>query len=240
MKYIMTQSQARYIQEHYFFLQLLGLNSKVPFDPNVRDTLVARGVIDDSQGHDELHPAFRALFSNWEHMRYSVVRLDLNREKRFLCLLTNRISTIFFDREEEEIRLDLIDFSEQKLDQLFAAMAALSPVANVERPFTISMGVEDYKLFINANTEEDFLDWQKRLGIPASLLQAYREAILREEDTRLLLVEDHVDDVGYMMKISPAEDGIFALKHVTYGSGEERFVLICGNDTYLVDSIYQF
>ena len=240
MKYVMTQSQARYIQEHYYFLHLLGLNKNVPFHPQVRDELLNRGVIEDNQGRDELHPAFRALFSNWERMRYSVVRVDLNREKRFLCLLTNRISTIFFDREENEIRMDLIDFSEQKMDRFFAAMAELSPTANVERPFTISMQVDDYRRFINASNEEEFLFWQKRLGIAATLLKAYHQAILREEDTRLLLVEDHVDDVGYLMKISPAEDGIFALKHVTYAGGEERFVLIFGNDTYLIDSIYQF
>lgn len=240
MKYVMTQSQARYIQEQYAFWQLLGLNKNVPSDPQVRNELLQRGVIEDNRGRDELHPAFRALFSNWARMRYSVARVDLNREKRFQCLLTNRISTIFFDREEEEIRLDLIDFSEQKMDRFFAVMADISPVADVERPFTVSMQMDDYRLFINAKNEEDFLFWQKRLGIAASLLKAYHQAILRQEDTRLLLVEDHIDDVGYLMKISPAEEGIFALKHVTYGSGKERFVLVFGNDTYLIDSIYQF
>lgn len=240
MKYIMTQSQARYIQEKYYFMQLLGLNSKVPVDPQVRDELLARGVIEEKQGHDELHPAFRALFGNWERMRYSVVRVDINRDKRFLALLTNRINTIFFDREEEEIRIDLVDFKEQRMDQFFAAMAEIAPCNQVDRPFTISLQVEDYRLFINAKTEEDFLHWQKRFGISASVLKAWHQAVLREENTRLLLVEDHIDDVGYMMKISPAEEGIFALKHVTYATEEERFVLIFGNDTYLIDSIYQF
>lgn len=240
MKYIMTQSQARYIQERFYFWQLLGLNKKVPVRPENREELLAKGAIYENNGHDELHPAFRALFSRWEDMRYSVARVDLNRDKRFQCLLTNRISTIFFDREEDEIRLDLIDFSVQKMDRFFGVMADLSPCAKVERPFTISMDLDDYKQFIRGENEEDFATWQKRLGIPASVLNAYREAILRKEDGRLLLVEDHVDDVGYMMKISPSEEGYYALKHVTYGTGEERIVLIYGNDTYLIDSIYQF
>ena len=240
MKYTMTQSQARYIQDQYYFLYLLGLNKKVAVRPDVRDELLERGVIYDSKGYDELHPAFRALFSCWEKMRYSVVRADLNRDVRFQCLLTNRSNTIFFDREDEQIRMDLIDFSVQKMDKLFAVMADLSPCGNVERPFTIALSMEDYAQLINAKTEEALLSWQKRLGIPASLLKAYLQAILREEDARLLLVEDHVEEVGYLMKISPTEEGIFALKHVTYASGEEKVVLIYGNDTYLVDSIYQF
>lgn len=240
MKYVMTQSQARYIQEQYGFLFLLGLNNKISVRPEVRDELVQRGVIYDNHGYDELHPAFRALFSCWDKMRYSVVRADLNRDVRFQCLLTNRSSTIFFDREEEQIRMDLIDFSEQKLDKLFAVMAELAPCGRVERPFTISLSMEDYARFINAKTQEEFLFWQKRLGIPASLLQAYLQAVLRKEDTRLLLVEDHIGDVGYLMKLAPTADGIFALKHVTYGTGEEKAVLVYGSDSYLVDSIYQF
>ena len=126
MKYIITQSQARYIQEHYGFLQLLGLNTNVPVRHKVRDELLEKGAIYDNQGHDELHPAIRALFSCWERMRYSVARVDLNRDTRFQCLLTNRRNTMFFDRQEEEIHVDLIDFSEEKLDQLFAVLAELS------------------------------------------------------------------------------------------------------------------
>lgn len=240
MKYIITQSQARYIQEHYGFLQLLGLNTNVPARHKVRDELLEKGAIYDNQGYDELHPAIRALFSCWERMRYSVARVDLNRDTRFQCLLTNRRNTMFFDRQEEEIHVDLIDFSEEKLDQLFAVLAELSPCAQTERPFTIGLNMDNYRLFMQAAGDEDFLFWQRRLGISAQLLKAYHRAILREEDIRLLLVEDHVEDVGYMMKISPAEEGIFALKHVTYDSGEERAVLIFGNDAYLIDSIYQF
>lgn len=240
MKYIMTQNQARYIQEHYHFQQLLGLNQKVRVRSKVRSELLEKGVIYDNQGYDELHPAFRALFSRWENMRYSVARADLNRDTRFQCLLTNRISTIFFDREDEEIRIDLLDFSEQMMDQFFAVMAELTPCAQVERPFTIGMQMEDYRLFINAKEEEDYIHWQKRLGIPAALLKTYQQAILREEDGRLLLVEDHLEEVGYMMKISPTEEGFYALKHVTYENGDERVVLIFGNDTYLINSIYQF
>lgn len=240
MKYVMTQSQARYIQEHYIFLRLLGLNEKAAAGPKAREELLEKGVIYDNNGHDELHPAFRALFSRWEAMRYSVARVDLNRDKRFQCLLTNRISTIFFDREEEEIRLDLTDFSEQKMDRLLAVMADITPGAKVERPFTIAVQMADYRLFMGAENEEDFLFWQKRLGIPAPLLQAYHQAIRRQEDSRVLLVEDHLDDIGYMMKISPTEEGIFALKHVTYAGGEERVVFIFGDDSYLIDNIYLF
>lgn len=236
----MTQSQARYIQEHFYFWQLLGLNKKISPRPENREELLTKGAIYDNHGHDELHPAFRVLFSRWEDMRYSVARVDLNRDTRFQCLLTNRISTIFFDREDEEIRLDLIDFSVQKMDRFFGVMAELSPCEKVERPFTISMDMENYRQFINGKNEEDFDVWQKRLGIPAAMLNAFRQAIIRKENGRLLLVEDHVDDVGYLMKISPSEEGYYALKHVTHGNGDERIVLLFGNDTYLIDSIYQF
>ena len=240
MKYVMTQSQARYIQEQYGFLFLLGLNNKISPEPETRDQLLQRGVIYDNHGYDELHPAFRALFSCWDKMRYSVVRADLNRDTRFQCLLTNRSSTIFFDREGEQIRMDLIDFSEEKLDKFFAAVAELTPCGPVERPFTVTLSMEDYPRFINAATEEELLSWQKRLGLPASLLRTYLQAVLRQEDTRLLLVEDHISDVGYLMKLAPTDQGIFALKHVTYGTGEEKVVLVYGSDSYLIDSIYQF
>ena len=83
------------------------------------------------------------------------------------------------------------------------------------------------------------LEWQNKTGINQNLILRYKEAISKNENCRLLLVEDHVDDAGFLAKIVVEDDGIFVLKHVTKKAGE-KMVMLKGNADYVTYSIFNF
>ena len=240
MRFLLTESEALYIKDRYKFSQLLGLNSNQDIKEGTEEALKDKGIIYLNNDYWELSYAYRLLFSQWEKMQYSLVRPDINTNIRLQCLLCNNTATIFFDRNKDNLCIDMIDFSVEKLEQLFCALAELPTDSKSKQRFNISMSVEEYEEFISSCSTEEFYRWQKKLGIASDLLEEYVHTMNSQIDSQLLMVEDHLNDVGYMAKFIVTDKSIFAVKHVTYSDENEKIVMLLGDTQYIVDSIYNF
>ena len=171
MRYILTESEALLIKQKFGFGQLLGLNVNQIIRPGTEKELLERGVISFYNGKEELSNVYRALFSHWTKMRYSIVRPELNDDAHLQCVLTNDRVSIFFVRNEDKITMDLFDFSEEKFDKVIVAFADMIQTDSKMPGFNIGMSREEYDQFIKCNKSTDFIAWSKKLGINADLLE---------------------------------------------------------------------
>ncbi len=239
MRFVLSESEALWIEKKFGFSKLLGLNAHKLIKFGTEKAVIQRGISYLNNGRLELSTEYRVLFSAWEKMRYTIVRPDLNTRKRLQCILSNEKKTMFFSRDLETITIDLIDFSETALDRMIQGYAELHLAGDARDQFNINMTTDEYDEFINCREYAEFLNWQRVLGIDATVLSRYVDALNAEDNTQMLLVEDHEMCVGYMAKIVNRPDGIYAVKHVTRGE-EEKMVLLLGDVQYVTDSIYNF
>lgn len=239
MRYLLTESEALFIKQRFKFGQLLGLNINRHIKKGIDKTLYDKGVIYLYNDKEELRSEYRALFSQWEKMRYSVVRPELDDTDHLQCLLTDGRVAIFFVRKKDAITIDLVDFSEEKFDKMIVSFAELSDVHTTNAMFNLSMSLDEYESFISGKDEADFDRWNITTGIDASMLKKYVKTIKTKGEAQMLLVEDHAADCGYMAKIVNATDGIYGVKHVTHGN-VQKMVLLYGNAQFVTDSIYNF
>lgn len=239
MRYLFTESEALFIKQRFKFGQLLGLNVNQRIKKGTDKTLCDKGVIYLYNDKEELRTEYRALFSRWEKMRYSIVRPELNDTDHLQCLLTDGRVAMFFVRKKDAITIDLVDFSEEKFDKMIMSFAELSDVDTTNSMFNLSMSLDEYESFISVKARADFDRWNTITGIDASMLEKYVKNINTKGEAQMLLVEDHVADCGYMAKIVNATDGIYGVKHVTHGN-VQKMVLFYGNAQFVTDSIYNF
>ena len=239
MRYLLTESEALLIKKKFNFGKLLGLNEKQSVKPGTERRLKTNGVIYQYNDKEELRVEYRALFSNWEKMQYSIVRPELNDREHLQCLLSNERVSIFFARKKDVITIDLFDFSEEKFDKLIVAFSEMDAVDAKYSMFNLNMSLDEYEEFINCSSPDEFNKWRKTTGIDASLLEKYTHHINTKEESQMLLVEDHINDCGYMAKIVNTVDGIYAVKHVTHRDNQ-KMVLLYGNTQFVTDSIYNF
>ncbi len=238
MRFVMTESEALWIKQKYNFGQLLGLNVKQRIKFGTEKALREKGVIYPFAGHDELKVEYRALFSYWSKMRYSIARPELNTKDHFQCLLSNEEIIIFFVREKDQITIDLFDFSVERFEKMVKAFAEMDEQISADKKFNITISVEDYEAFMESKNTENYAVWQRKWGIETAVLEKYAQTIMSPQE-QLLLVEDHVGEVGYLAKIVNAADGIYGFKHVTRGDNQ-KIVLLLGDAQFVMDSIYNF
>lgn len=239
MRYILTESEALLIWKKFNFRQVLGLNVNQRIKFGTEKALYKKGIIYSNNDKEELNAEYRALFSNWERMRYSVVRPELDDRDHLQCLLSNERVSMFFSRKKSDITIDVLDFSKEKFDQILVAFAEMEDVNVTETMFNLSLTTEEYKAFIVSETDEEFSGWEKKLGLSAEVLKKYVVNINTKEEAQMLLVEDHVGDSGYMAKVVNTPNGIFMVKHVTRQE-EQKMVLVYGSTKYVTDCIYNF
>lgn len=239
MKYLLTESEALLIKQKFNFGRLLGLNEKQRIKFGTEKGLHKKGIIYPNNDKEELSSEYRALFSNWEKMRYSIVRPELNDKNHLQCILSNERVSIFFARKKDIITIDLIDFSEVKFDKMIMSFAELSEVDATDSMFNLGMSLDEYEQFICCKTQDDFYSWKKSTGIEVRMLEKYVNNINTKGEAQMLLVEDHVADCGYMAKIVNATDGIYAVKHITHGE-DQKMVLLYGSAQFVTNCIYNF
>ena len=239
MRYILTESEALLIKQKFNFGRLLGLNEKQRIKFGTEKGLHKKGIIYSNNDKEELSIEHRALFSSWEKMRYSIVRPELNDKNHLQCILSNERITIFFARKKDIVSIELIDFSEEKFDEMIISFAELSDVAVADSMFNFGMSLDEYEQFICCKTQDELYNWKKSTGIDTRMLEKYVNNINTKGKAQMLLVEDHVADCGYMSKIVNATDGVYAVKHITHGE-EQKMVLLYGSAQFITDSIYNF
>ncbi len=239
MKYLLSESEALYLKNRFGFSKLLGLNENQRVKAGTEELLKKRNIIYDYNGHDELQTIYRVLFSNWQKMRYTIVRPEINNDEQMQCVLSNEDMSMFLSRINENITIDIFDFDENKMDALIRVFTQLPDIKNVENRFNLTMSVEEYTDFIACENEAALGTWQKMTGIRADILMKCLNGIKSGDGEALLLVEDHIGDIGYMAKFSCDGNTVYALKHVTRGS-DQKVVLLMGDTQYIVDSVYNF
>lgn len=239
MRYLLTESEALLIKEKFGFGQLLGLNTKQRIKLWTERELRNKNVIYSNNGKDELSNEYRALFSNWEKMRYSIVRPELNDKTHLQCILSNDKVLIFFARKKDVITIDLIDFSEEKLDEMIIAFSEMIKTEAKYTMFNLTLSLDEYERIINSKDRSDLNEWNKAIGLDVDVLEKFLENINTKNEAQMLLVEDHISDCGYMSKIVNTEDGIYAVKHVTHKENQ-KMVMIYGSTQYVTNSIYNF
>ena len=152
--------------------------------------------------------------------------------------LSNEEIIIFFVREKDQITIDLFDFSVERFEKMVKAFAEMDEQISADKKFNITISVEDYEAFMESKNTENYAVWQRKWGIETAVLEKYAQTIMSPQE-QLLLVEDHVGEVGYLAKIVNAADGIYGFKHVTRGDNQ-KIVLLLGDAQFVMDSIYNF
>lgn len=239
MRYLLTESEALFIKQKFGYGQLLGLNEKQRIKLGTEKKLKEKGIVYSNNDKEELSNEYRFLFSSWKKMRYSIVRPELNNRTNLQCVLSNEEMSIFFVRNKDVITIDLVDFSAERFDKIITAFAELTDTVATDPVFNISMSMEDCDQLLRCRGADDFEVWEKTLGIDAHLLEKYVRNVNDTTDARLLLVEDHVGDVGYLAKISITQEGIYAFKHITRQK-QQKMVILYGDTQFVTDSIYNF
>ena len=239
MRYLLTESEALLIKQKFGYGQLLGLNEKQRIKIGTEKKLKEKGIVYSNNGKEELSNEYRFLFSSWKKMRYSIVRPDLNDRVNFQCVLSNEEMSIFFVRNKDVITIDLVDFSAERFEKIIIAFAELPNTETTDPMFNISMSMEDCDQLLRCREDGDFEIWEKTLGIGAQLLKKFVINVNDNFDARLLLVEDHIGDVGYLAKISITQEGIYAFKHITRHK-QQKMVMLYGGTQFVTESIYNF
>ncbi len=239
MRFVLTTSEILFLKNKFGFSRLLGINEKKRIRLGTERALKEKSIIYPYNGKDELDPTYRALLTNWEQTRYTVARSDINDEQTYQCLLCSENAIIFMVDRQDEVTIDLLDFSEELMDRMLGAFAELPSIESSETAFNVTLFPEECEQFLTCRDEADFRRWQCKLGINARVLRKYAEAIHAPGGSATLMAEDHLEDVGYMGKFVADERAVYALKHVT-GEEYQKMVLVMGDTQYVVNSIYNF
>lgn len=239
MKFVLTEKEIIFLKEKFNFSKLIGLdeNKKIDKDATLQ-SLKEKEAVYTFNNDIELSAGYRYLLTQWKNARYSLVRPDINDDKLFQCLLCGDKSILFVQRKEDVFEIELYDFNEQLIVECIKAVAQIQDYNQEVESFLLTTSVADLDELLD-KTEEKLLDWQNRTGLSEKLILRYKEAISKNENCRLLLVEDHVGEVGFLAKIVVEDDGIFVLKHVTQKENE-KMVMLKGNADYVTDSIFNF
>lgn len=242
MRFNLKLNEVQYIQKQFHFDSLLGVERRLFPQFGVEKTLKSKGVIIEQDGRRaELSNEYRYLFSAWEKMRYSVVRPDSNDKDSFFCVLANESTIILLDQVGNDIAIELIDFSSDTLDSILFNMAEFDSTVSVESPFNISLPVKDFTQLMSSRKDSNIEVWSNKLGISKDDLTFYLEMMNKEEDFFMYLCEDHLEQIGTLIKVVKTPKGYYALKHVTpKDSTNEKMVMIVGNAQMIINSIYIF
>ena len=144
MRFLLTESEALFLKNKFGFSKLLGLNEKQRIKLGKEKALVKKNIICNYNGQDELHTSYRALFSQWEKMRYSITRPELNDKQHLQCILSNDKVCIIFVRKNNDITIDLFDFSEERMDEMIREFAELPKIEKTEIRFNLTLTLDEY------------------------------------------------------------------------------------------------
>lgn len=242
MRFDLKVGEVQYIQKHFHFDSLIGVEKRLLPLFGAEKSLISKGVIVEyAEKRIELNNEYRYLFSQWEKARYSVVRPDKSAPNELFCILANNDNIIIVERNGNDIALELIDYNSDVMDAILFNMAEFDSSVIADYKFNISLSVKDAVGLLSTTREANIEEWSNKLGIDKEALKFYLKAINKEDNSIMLLCEDHVEDVGTLLKIVKNENGYYALKHVTpKDSTNEKMVMIVGNAQMIVDSIYIF
>lgn len=239
MKYVLKEKEAIFLKKKFNFSKLIGLNeAKEIEESNVLSDLQEKGIIYTFNGDIELQAEYRLLFSQWEKMRYSVVRPEINNEQLFQSLLCGDNSILFVQRKDEVFEIELYDFSERLIVECIKAIVQIQEFNQEVEPFLLIVTPQELEDLLKDVEEKKLLEWQNKTGIDKREISRYKQAI-SSKDARLVLVEDFVNDAGFFAKIVVENDGIYVLKHVNK-AGNDKLVLLKGNADFVTDSIFNF
>ena len=242
MRFHLKLNEVQYIQKQFHFDSLLGVERRLFPQFGVEKTLKSKGVIIELQGkRADLSSEYRYLFSAWEKMRYSVVRPDANDKDSFFCVLANESTIILLDQVGNDIAIELMDFNSNTLDSILFNMAEFDSSVSAESPFNISLPAEDFIQLLSSHKDSNIEIWSNKLGISKDDLTFYLDMMNKEEDFFMYLCEDHLEQIGTLIKVVKTHKGYYALKHVTpKDSANEKMVMIVGNAEMIINSIYIF
>ena len=242
MRFNLKLNEVQYIQKQFHFDSLLGVERRIFPQFGVDKTLKSKGVVVEQDGKRlDLSNEYRYLFSAWEKMRYSVVRPDSNDKDAFFCVLANENTIILLDQVGNDIALELIDFSADALDGILFNMAEFDSKVAAESPFNISLPVKDFTQLMSSLKDSNIEIWSNKLGISKDDLTFYLEMMNKEEDFFMYLCEDHLEQIGTLIKVVKSPKGYYALKHVTpKDTANEKMVMIVGDANMIINSMYIF
>lgn len=242
MRFNLKLNEVQYIQKQFHFGSLLGVEKRLFPQFGVDKTLKSKGVIvEQNEKRADLSNEYRYLFSSWEKMRYSVVRPDSNNSNSFFCVLANESTIILLDQVGDDIAIELIDFSSDTLDSILFNMGEFDSTVSTDSPFNISLPAKDFTQLMSSHKDRNIEFWSNKLGISKDDLTFYLEMMNKEEDFFMYLCEDHLEQIGTLIKVVKTANGYYALKHVTpKDSTNEKMVMILGNAQMVINSIYIF
>ncbi len=242
MNFILDINDIRYIQKKFGYDGLLGIeNGTLPLISAEKKLLDTGIAYKDARGHLELKPEYRYLFGAWKRMRYSIVRPETCGEVIPEIILANEKEIILILREGNKLSVALLDFEPSVMDNIILNFAPFDIGINSSDRINISLSVDDMSDIIEAIGTNKIKRYSNMLGISKEQIERYINNINQDENSFLLLCEDHKGDAGSFFKVVNADDGIYALKHVTPADiSQERMTMIIGSAGDIIDSVYNF
>ncbi len=241
MRFEFKMKEIRYVQNKFGFQSLLGIEKKSFVFPSPEKDLLASGVLrQDANGQLDLNYEIRYLFTAWEKMRYSVVSLDAPEDDtNEEILLSNEKEILMIVIEGNAVTIDLIDYDIEIMDNILCSVAACDPDVQTSNRFNISVSVDEFSVLHQHHVDQEYSLLNRKLGVPGDVLKAYFDAINREDEGTMILIEDHLAESGSLVKIVNSSIGVCALKHITPAMQEnERMIMLMGEAIDIINSLY--
>ena len=237
MQFNFSESELSYIIKHFNYPSLIGVEKQLYDEQRVISSLCDKKYLMFVNGDYELSYAVRILLNAWRSIRYSIVRTDLNDDKYLTCIFASEEVILFLLNHLSEIQIDMLDFSEEKMDYTIIKYLGLSECKTTMLEYNISLSIDDFLTLFFSHSVSENERLSPMLGLPIQEVKAISDVLNKKPDVSII-VQDLKRNIGSLDMIFTSDCGWYMAKHITPPNHDERVVLVKGNIKQIADSIY--
>lgn len=235
MKRSLSIKEITYIEHYFGFGKLLGIEEKKFVPHTLLKQLENDNLVKKNGDKYELDYELRYIFSAWNTARYSYFRPDISKKDDYVVILISeeKKCLLYLVVHKDKVDIEVYDATAKVVEAFWSAMSELEVEIRCSAP---------YNYVVSLDTFENLLSGKEypKIGFNKADFQEYIKIMDSEKDFQMILMEDHIDDIGCLVKIVKAENGIYMIKHITSSGKEDRIVLARGNAEDIVNSFYNF
>lgn len=239
MKRSLSIKEITYIEHHFGFGKLLGIEETKFVSHSVLKHLVNNNLVRKNRDKYELDYELRYIFSAWNSARYSFFRPDISKKNDYGVVLISeeKRCLLYLVVSKDNVDIEVYDATAKVVEAFLSTMSELDTKVSCSASYNYSISLETFENLLSDKKNEETC---KKIGFDKQEYSEYIKTMDSEKGFQMILSEDHVDDIGCLIKIVNTEEGIYMLKHVTSVGKNDKVVLAKGTAEDIVNSFYNF
>ena len=235
MKRSLSIKEITYIEHYFGFGKLLGIEETKFVPHTLLKHLEKNNLVNKNGDKYELDYELRYIFSAWSTARYSFFRPDAAQKDNYNVILISEIKKclLYLVVSKDNVEIEVYDATAKVVEAFWLAMSELDTKAMCPAPYNYVVSLDTFEKLVSGKEYPE-------IGFDKADFKEYIKIMDSEKDFQMILSEDHVDDIGCLIKIVNTENGIYMLKHITSSGKEDRMVLSRGTSDDIVNSFYNF